>query len=637
MDVRMSTASAVSNLLDLSSSEFAFHSDSISDLQPAAASGISAPPPLGDDVPDDTSSTVTLNGAEGQSIDSSLQTPADQDYYLLHLDAGEDYEFKLTQADTGQTGPDMLLELYDAEGNLVTSADSGGMGAPEALKFHADAAGTYYVNVKGFTPADFGAYNLIGHINDDGSGFGGTPLAAIDWGTKVDTHHVKVYYAKPGEVFGSVDDPVVSVGWDDYAKADTKTAFDQYEHIIKVDFTEVANAANADFILVETATAPALLGQMRPPGTENEGVGDFNKAGVGWSRASLEQGGYNFITFIHEFGHGMGLAHPHDNGGSSEVMHGVTGDVATGFTTGDFGLNQGVFTTMSYNDGWPDGPDGTSSSDNFGYQGTLMAMDVAVLQSKYGANTSYMTGDDVYRLPEANHRGTFYSCIWDAGGDDTISGHGKLAATIDLRPASLQYEVGGGGWVSWAEGIYGGYTVAAGVVIENAIGGRAADAITGNDADNQLSGGGGGDTVVGGLGADVILGLSGADQLAGDDGADRLTGGLGGDHLTGGDGGDIFVFLSVRDSAHLRSGDEITDLSAGDQIDLSAIDADTARAGDQAFALVAQFDGHAGQLTVHYRASDDLTVVRGDVDGDGRVDFSVTLDANQTAFTGWVL
>jgi Ca2+-binding RTX toxin-like protein len=638
MDVRMNTARAVSDHLDIASSALSLQTDSAGDLQAAApAGGLGVTPLLGDDIPDDTSSTVTLNVAEGQSIDSSLQTPGDQDFFMLHLEAGEDYEFELTPGDTSATGPDTLLELYDADGNLLTSADSGGMGAAEALKFHADAAGTYYVNVKGYTPADTGAYNITGHINDDNTGFGGTPLASIDWGTKVSTSHIKVYYAKLGEVFGTADDPIVSVGWDDYAKRDTKVAFDQYEHIINVDYTEVSNSADADFILVETATAPALLGQMRPPGTENEGVGDFNKAGVGWSAKSLQQGGYNFITFIHEFGHGMGLAHPHDNGGSSEVMRGVTGDVATGYTTGDFGLNQGIFTTMSYNDGWPDGPDGTSPSDNWGYQGTLMAMDVAVLQSKYGANTSYMTGDDVYRLPEVNRHGTFYSCIWDAGGDDTISGHGRLAVTIDLRPATLQYEEGGGGWVSWADHIYGGYTVANGVTIENALGGRAGDGITGNDADNRLTGGGGADTVLGGAGADELQGGAGADQLIGGSGADRLTGGFGADQLTGGSGADVFVFLALRDSANVHRGDVITDLNARDRIDLSAIDADSSHAGDQAFHLVAHFGGQAGELMLQYREADDVTYLRGDVDGDGRADFSVVLNGDQTGFTGLVL
>ena len=37
---------------------------------------------------------------------------------------------------------------------------------------------------------------------------------------------------------------------------------------------------------------------------------------------------------------------------------------------------------------------------------------------------------------------------------------------IDLRAATLQYEYGGGGWVSYAYGIHGGYTIANNVVIE---------------------------------------------------------------------------------------------------------------------------------------------------------------------------
>jgi serralysin len=333
----------------------------------------------------------------------------------------------------------------------------------------------------------------------------------------------------------------------------------------------------------------------------------------------------------------MGLAHPHDNGGSSEVMHGVTGDVATGFTTGDFGLNQGIYTTMSYNDGWPDGPDGTSDGDNYGYQGTLMAMDVAVLQEKYGANMSFHAGDDSYRLPKANHAGTFYSCIWDAGGTDSIEAHNRIATTIDLRPATLQYEYGGGGWVSWAEGIYGGFTIANGVVIENAVGGKAADTITGNDADNSLTGKGGADSITGGAGADDLTGIGGKDVLSGDDGDDRLIGGRGGDQLTGGAGDDIFVFLSVKDSAHLSSGDVITDLQAGDQIDLSAIDADSSLSGDQAFHLASHLTGQAGEIVLSYKAADDITVLKGDVDGDGKADFTLTLDGDQSGFTGLVL
>ncbi|WP_430450515.1 M10 family metallopeptidase C-terminal domain-containing protein [Rhodophyticola sp.] len=76
---------------------------------------------------------------------------------------------------------------------------------------------------------------------------------------------------------------------------------------------------------------------------------------------------------------------------------------------------------------------------------------------------------------------------------------------IDLRAATLAGEFGGGGFLSAAEGVAGGYTVAAGVVIENAIGGAGDDALTGNDADNILTGGAGNDTLRGGAGTDTAV------------------------------------------------------------------------------------------------------------------------------------
>jgi hypothetical protein len=587
-----------------------------------------------DAVPGDNTSTVTLNVMEGQTLDGTINLVGqgtspplpgtDADWYMVHLEAGNSYKFDMAQADQGSTGPDFRLTLYDAEGNVASpTVDNGGMGAPEELRYGATVTGTYYISVDNYTAGDLGDYSLSGSLDNTGGSNAGTPLAAIDWGgptCKMDdgvddgVTHITVYYAKPGEVWGSADDPIVSVGWDDFAKAATFVAFDQYEHIINVDFAEATDSSQADWILVQTATAPALLGQMRPPGTENEGQGDFNKVGFDYDEPSTHQGGYSFITFIHEFGHGMGLAHPHDTGGGSEVMHGVTGDVATGFTTGDFHLNQGVYTTMSYNDGWPDGPDGTSDSTAYGYQGTLMALDVAELQIKYGANMDYHTGDNTYRMPDVNQPGTMYACIWDAGGDDTISARGTSVSAIDLRTATLQYEDGGGGFISHTSGIFGGFTIANGVVIENAVGARGGDSITGNDAANHLIGKGGTDNILGGDGDDVIAGGRGADML------------------TGGDGADTFVF-----EANGANHDTNTDLAHRDIIDLSAIDAIAGTGEDDAFTLVSAFDGNAGELVVSYPVAAGLTRFSLDTDGDGAADIVIFAAGRHVGFDNFIL
>ena len=238
---------------------------------------------------------------------------------------------------------------------------------------------------------------------------------------------------------------------------------------------------------------------------------------------------------------------------------------------------------MSYNDGWDnDGPEGPAPSNDYGYQGTMMAFDIAVLQQKYGANMNYHKGANVYVMPHANEAGTLYSCIWDAGGIDTIKAAGHLNSTIDLRPATLQYEEGGGGFVSHEAGIFGGFTIANGVVIENASGASGNDTLIGNDANNRLRGNDGRDTLDGGAGKDVI------------------TGGHGLDHLTGGGGADRFIF-NQGDTHAWQGADTISDLSNLDTIDLSGIDADVNAAGNQAFHLIHHnFHGVAGELQLRY-------------------------------------
>jgi Ca2+-binding RTX toxin-like protein len=134
---------------------------------------------------------------------------------------------------------------------------------------------------------------------------------------------------------------------------------------------------------------------------------------------------------------------------------------------------------------------------------------------------------------------------------------------------------------------------------------------------SHLKGGGGNDTLIGGAGNDT---------LEGGEGNDILIGGAGADILFGGNGADNFVFKSVADS---RPGMEDTivdlkfpDVSQQSHIDLSAIDANTHVAGDQAFTYIAgaAFNHTAGEL----RFSDHL--LQGDVNGDGTADFQVRIN-----------
>ncbi|MGD9967632.1 MAG: M10 family metallopeptidase C-terminal domain-containing protein [Hyphomonadaceae bacterium] len=667
----------------------------------------------GDAQPGDISTTATLV-VDAAPVVSTIDTIGDWDFFKVELVEGQHYEIGQYLTVGGPSGvplSDAYLELYDADGNLIVSADGGGPNTPSGLdallSFQADYTGAYYVNARAFdqdgangTEGDgVGDYELfVNNVSDDPTAYvprysPDQPMHSIDWGSQIDrtsrnpdgdngprdngapdtgtiynsTYNIAgknvitYYFAKTGDVFVDEDltsagstDTMIAKGFEQWEKDAFRLALDQYEKVADVLYIEVQERNDADFKFVTYNGTPgagaSLLGRMSPPNEDNEGQAEFNAGDARWTQEGLQQGGFYFPTLLHEFGHGHGLAHPHDNGGNSSVMPGAGGGTAgIGGGLGDYQLSQQVFTIMSYNDGWQTSPYGQPSSgdllamnaDNFGWQGTLAALDIAVIQDKYGVNEEWATGDDVYTIKDVNAAGTFYQTIWDAGGNDEVKYIGSKDANIDLRAATLKYEFGGAGWVSYAYGVHGGFTIANGTTIEKAAGGDGNDALIGNDAANTLDGGAGNDWLVGGAGGDSLAGGAGADTasydtstlgvtaslakpsqnagdakgdtysgienlsgsnqsdkligndaantLSGQDGADtllgaggidRLEGGAGDDQLTGGAGADTLDGGEGADTARYD------DATSGVSIDLSAHSASGgAASGDQLISI----------------------------------------------------
>jgi Ca2+-binding RTX toxin-like protein len=131
--------------------------------------------------------------------------------------------------------------------------------------------------------------------------------------------------------------------------------------------------------------------------------------------------------------------------------------------------------------------------------------------------------------------------------------------------------------------------------------------------------------VYGGAGNDVLVGGALDDTLVGNAGNDALVGYGGRDTLAGGAGADRFLYGSVGQSPAGAGSDLILDFSHadGDRIELAAIDANTAAAGDQAFAFIgtAAFGHVAGQLRAE--TAGGVTTLSGDVDGDGVADVQI--------------
>jgi serralysin len=531
--------------------------------------------------------------------------------YTVEVSGGGDYLSDFRNLPPGEV--DTFVVIYREDGSIVATNDdasfsNGDIGS--GLSFVADANATYYIDVFAYAPQT-GGYSIVAQEYDLSTA---DPLESLYWDSADNVipgrdNVVKVYFAKPDENFGEVadngTDPLESFGWNAWEKQQIFEALAEYTKILGINYVETDNVREADFRLI-TTTSEQFGAYFYPQDQifgQAQGIGAFNVDSGGWNfdqQQSLVQGGFAFAVILHEFGHAHGLAHPHDNGGGSEILGGVFGPFDS---YGFFDLNQGVYTVMSYNDAWPLHPDGpspfTAAGIDNGWSGTLSAFDIAALQSRYGVHPDFATGNDVYALRDEAEQGTFYQCIYDTGGTDQIIYSGRNDARIDLTAATLDYSPTGGGVLSFVDTVKGGYTIANGVVIENATGGSGNDVLIGNAAANVLRGNNG---------ADKLFGRDGADQLDGGGGNDLLDGGAGADTMTGGKGGDTFV---------VDGSDILTDFKSGeDNIQLAA-------AGISSFSWIGSnaFSGTAGELRAY--KSGTFSYLAGDMDGDGRADFLV--------------
>ncbi|WP_375206281.1 M10 family metallopeptidase C-terminal domain-containing protein [Hyphococcus sp.] len=569
-------------------------------------------------------------GPDFTEVDTYSFTATAGQVYSFEVAGGADYASDYLNLPDGEL--DTVVVIYNSDGEVVASSDdiSFPSDISSRVDFFATEDGTYYMDVFSYQPWS-GGYSITSQVfNPDDF----DPLEALYWDSAAnvpfdETNTAYVYFGEAGDTFG---EPGVSLGWNEYEKEQVMLALEEYEKILGVNYeiTEDVNEATFRLFTTESDQFGAYFYPQDPAYGTQQGIGAFNVLSGAWTfdeQQSLEKGGFAFAVVLHEFGHAHGLAHPHDTGGGSEIMLGVSS------STGSFGiydLNQGVYTVMSYNDAWQTHPDGETpfTADNIdsGWSGTLGAFDIAALQERYGVINEYATGNDVYLLKDANDPGTYYETIWDTGGRDEIRYEGASDARIDLQAATLDYSPTGGGAISFVSGIWGGYTIANGVEIEKATGGSGNDVLLGNDGvnwlrgndgDDILMGRGGGDKLIGGLGFDT------ASYMDSEEGVKILTG-VWNPFGSGDADGDVFVSIeAIQGSNHddfLRAGFKIEQVhgmggddtlrgTGGDETFFGGDDNDDIRAGSGEDYL----DGEAGDDTLFGGNKDD-TLLGGEGD-----------------------
>lgn len=343
-----------------------------------------------------------------------------------------------------------------------------------------------------------------------------------------------------------------------------------WDELIALDIVHSGTAGGAD-IRIGVSSAPSTAWAYWP--------GQSGEAGDIWLGSSRgyytnpAAGNYAFHTIIHEFGHSLGLSHPHENdliagngryaaeggeqglcpccaglvhGGEGAAGSGLAGtlpqgaarlspaDAAAVYGNADAAnaVDAMAWSVMSYSS--YAGASGPYSNDTFGYAQTPMLRDIAAVQALYGADYTTRAGDTVYTWDAQTGEkfvdgvgqgrpggGTVFETVWDGGGRDTID--------LSRHDGDLRIDLSPGGWIDFGNdqraGLGGGHEAPGNValaylhqgdqraLVENAVGGSGDDVVTGNQGNNVL---------VGGAGADRIEAVGGNNVLAGGTIGDEL-------------------------------------------------------------------------------------------------------------------
>ena len=224
--------------------------------------------------------------------------------------------------------------------------------------------------------------------------------------------------------------------------------------------------------------------------------------------------------------------------------------------------------------------------------------------------------------------------LFGNGGDDVISGSGGVGSWAFGNQGNDHLS-----WTGGAASLFGGqgadalaYSGAQGAM---EFGNLGDDVMTFSGA-GTLFGGQGNDTItVTGAQGVTIHGDLGDDTIVGGAGADLIIGGLGADVLTGGGGADRFAYTGLTESLP-SAPDRILDFDpTQDTVEIGAIDAGRAAAGQTPFHWVASFDGGGGEAALSYDAASNTTTLMLDADGDRHADFAVVINGH-LAEGGWL-
>lgn len=415
----------------------------------------------------------------------------DVDVVGVNLDQGQAYTFRIDSGQAGQSITDTYIRIFDSSGVLVSENDdidylSGNYLSSASIT--AQYNGTYFVEIASYETfsgasqaSDAGSYSLLtfnnGIIREYSVAEVADYLADGYWGSGPYTWNIQ-----PGQSI-SVNTSALNVNGKFFANA----AMDAWSAATGIQFSIVSTGGQ---IVIDDAVAGSAYSNFSYNG-QNRITSAVINVGTDWILG--EEGrldSYSFQTYIHEFGHALGLGHGGNYNGSAI------------YGSDNVYLNDSWhISVMSYFDQIQN----TYVSGDRAFAITPMAADILAIRNMYGSMASIRSTNTIYG--ESGNTGSYLDqiislqdavtyTIVDDGGIDTLNFGSSISNNfIDLR----------GGSRSNVNGVDGALAIYTTSVIENVILGSGNDSVTGNDVANRISLGSGINSANGAGGSDTAV------------------------------------------------------------------------------------------------------------------------------------